>query len=107
MRPGANDRQKYYNIMSLADTAKLAPVLGIDYVVKNLAPSTYSHDRMITSFPSAIQNISSIVLATSKETLQTYFMWKAINELVPTVRAPEIEPLRILGNTLSGRVWPI
>ena len=37
--------------MSLKDTAKLAPAIGIEYVLRELIPSNYTVDRMITQFP--------------------------------------------------------
>jgi endothelin-converting enzyme len=90
--------------MSLNATAALAPILGLDYTIKNLAPSGYPLDKMITSFPDHIKEISDVILSTSKETLQTFLIWSAIGSFVTSVLAPEVEPLRQLQNSLSGRV---
>jgi endothelin-converting enzyme len=90
--------------MSLAETAKVAPVLGLDYVIGNLSPSNFSNARMITAFPDHIKAISEVLVGTSKETLQTYFMWRVIGQFVNTVLAPEVEPLRQLFNKMAGKV---
>jgi len=96
--------QAYYNIISLNETAKLAPPFGLDYIITKMSPPSYSPDRTLTAFPDVITNISKVVMSTSKETLQTYFMWGIVDYFASTVRAAEIEPYRIWSNTLSGRV---
>ena len=90
--------------MSLNDTTKLAPVLGLDYVLKELSPKNVSNDRLITSFPNVIKSMSDILLSTSKETIQSYYIWRVLYWFYPRVRAQEIDPARIFDNTLSGRV---
>jgi len=92
--------------MSLNETAALAPAFGLDYVVTKLSPPSYTPDRLMTSFPDLIRNISNVVMNTSQETLQTYFMWGIVDSYTSTVRAAEIEPYRNWYNALSGRVSP-
>ncbi|TLD25650.1 hypothetical protein PspLS_06072 [Pyricularia sp. CBS 133598] len=97
------DVSKTYNEMSLQDTAKLAPQLGIDKVLKALAPSNYTIDRMITAFPGFLGNVSKILTSAKPETVKGFLQWKVIQSLASAVDAPELKPLTQFNNKLAGR----
>ncbi|KAL8367338.1 hypothetical protein RB595_009031 [Gaeumannomyces hyphopodioides] len=97
------DVNKYYNIMSLEETDKLAPSLGMKHVISTLSPPDFKNDRLLTSFPEFIPKVEAIVNTTSKETIQAYLSWNVVNQFYRYVTAPEIEPLRVFTNELQGR----
>lgn len=90
--------------MALKDSAKLIPELGLDHVVQSLAPSNYTVNRTITSFPEFLQNVSSILSDSPKEAIQGFFVWKVIQNTANLVEAPEVKPYKQFVNTLSGKV---
>lgn len=90
--------------MTLEDTAQLVPQLGLDKVLKSLVPSGYEIDQMITSFPEYFTNVSDIISATSRETVQGFFLWKVIQGSASDVEAPEVKPYKRFMNQLEGQV---
>ena len=89
--------------MSLKDTVKLAPALGIDRVLKGLVPSDYTVESLITQFPDFWMNVSSIIEKTPKDTLQGFFYWKLISASAPYLSAPELTPWTQFQNKLRGK----
>ena len=61
-------------------------------------------DKILFGLPDAIKRISSIYLSTSKETIQTYLMWRVVDDLVLSVVAPGMEPLQKLKLSLVDLV---
>lgn len=90
--------------MSVADTAKLAPQLGLEEVLKALVPSNYTLDTMITAFPGYLTNLSDYLSTAPKDTIQTFLYWKAIQNVANYIEADELKPLKAFNNILSGRV---
>jgi endothelin-converting enzyme len=90
--------------MSLSDASKLAPVIGVDSIIKGLSPAGYSNDRVMASFLPNIQAISKALLSTSKETIQTYLMWRVIDQFSDNVYMPESATLRKLRRRIDGKV---
>jgi endothelin-converting enzyme len=78
--------------------------LGLDKVVKALAPANYTTDTMLLAFPEFLGNVSQIVSETPKSTVQSYLIWNLIVTYSSYVEAPEVEPLNRFNNILSGRV---
>ncbi|CZR58105.1 related to endothelin-converting enzyme 1 [Phialocephala subalpina] len=104
--PDAEDRDdvtKYYNPMSLKEADSLTPQLHLSTIIKSLAPSDYKTDRLIVLSPSYMTNMSDILSGTSKEVLQTYFMWKVIQAYASEIEADELKPYTRFMNTLSGK----
>src|SRR4051794_14688548 len=93
-----------YNPMSLQDTSKLAPQLGLDFILKSLAPMNYTIDRMITSFPGYWSSLAALVAAVPKETVQTYLMWQIIASRANLVEGPEVKPYIQFVGKLQGQV---
>ena len=96
--------KKTYNPMSVANTTKLAPQLGLEEVLKALAPSNYTLDMMITQFPEFLSNVSDYLATVPKDTFQTFLFWKAIQNTESDLEADELKPLKRFYNVLSGRV---
>ncbi|KAL8342656.1 hypothetical protein RB601_004835 [Gaeumannomyces tritici] len=97
------DPGQSYNVMTLQDTTKLAPQLGLEKVLKSLAPTNYTIDRMITSFPPFLSNVSALLSNTPSDTVKGFFQWKAIQGLAQTVDATELKPYNQFMNRLGGK----
>lgn len=97
------DVTKTYNEMSLKDTAKLAPQLGLDKVLKALVPSNYTIDRMLTAYPEFLSNVSQILTDAKSDTIKGFIQWKIIQSLASSVDAPELKPWTQFNNKLGGR----
>ncbi|KAL1883086.1 hypothetical protein VTK73DRAFT_10012 [Phialemonium thermophilum] len=97
------DVTKAYNPMDLTSTADLVPVLGLEYVLKSLAPSDYTMDKLISSFPEFLGNLSDILAVTSNDTIQAFLSWKVIQAASDSVVAPEVKPYIQFMNRLSGK----
>ncbi|KAI2631671.1 peptidase family M13 [Xylaria nigripes] len=105
LTPPPEDRQdvtKYYNIVKVADVGKIAPVLGLDKVIKGLAPADYALDTMLLAFPEFLGNVSQLVSQTPKSTIQSYLIWNTIASYSSYVEAPEVKPVDRFYNVLSG-----
>lgn len=90
--------------MSLKDAAALAPILGLEHVLTSLAPSNYTLDKLIASFPDYFRNVSDILAANSKDTIQAFLSWKVIQSTASSVIAPEVKPYTRFMNQLAGKV---
>jgi len=73
-------------------------------MVKALAPSNYTGDKVVTTFPDVIKNLSSIWAATPAEVVRAQLIYKVISTYSPLVIAPEIEPLNRFLKKLAGKV---
>ncbi|KAF3070925.1 Endothelin-converting enzyme 1 [Daldinia childiae] len=98
-----SDVTKYYNIVKVADTGKIGPAIGLDSIVKALAPQDYTADTMLLAFPEFLGNVSDILSKTSKSTVQSYLVWQLVNQYSSYVEGPEVQPIVRFSNTLSGR----
>ncbi|KAK5631306.1 hypothetical protein RRF57_007020 [Xylaria bambusicola] len=106
LTPPPEDRQdvtKYYNIVSVTDVGKIGPAIGLDKVVKGLAPADYIPEKMLLAFPEFIGNVSQIVSETPKSTIQAYLIWNLILSYSSYVEAVEVEPITRFNNILAGR----
>ena len=96
--------KRYYNIMKPNDTDTIIPLVGFHEVVKALAPASYTPDRVMISFPEILKNITREIENTSKETIQTWFVWTMILSRYGDLRSEDVDPIRIFMNQLEGRV---
>ncbi|KAI1179629.1 peptidase family M13 [Nemania sp. FL0916] len=106
LTPPPEDRQdvtKYYNIVQVTEVGKIGPVLGLDKVVRGLAPVDYVPETMLLAFPEFLGNVSQIVSKSPKSTIQAFLIWNLIASYASYVEAPEIEPITRFNNILAGR----
>ncbi|KAF2660421.1 endothelin-converting enzyme [Lophiostoma macrostomum CBS 122681] len=104
--PDAEDRDdvtQYYNPQSLEEAGQLTPQLGLPNIIKSLASSDVSIDRVIVMTPQYQKDLAENLLTTSKETLQTYFIWKAVQALSSYVESDVIAPYSRFSNILAGK----
>jgi endothelin-converting enzyme len=93
--PNAEDRNdvtKYYNPLSLKDATMLAPEVNLAKIINNLAPADVKTSRVIVKSPQYLRDLSKILSNTSRDILQTYFIWKVIQNYASVVEAEEIKP---------------
>ena len=96
--------QKYYNPMSLTDADSLTPQIHLSEVIDSLAPADFKTTRLIVMSPQYMEDLASILNNTSKEVLQTYFLWKAVQTFSSDIEADAIKPYRRFANELQGKV---
>jgi endothelin-converting enzyme len=90
--------------MSLKDASSLTPQIQLSSIINKLAPSDYTPDRLIIASPSYMKNLTKILSNTSRETLQTYFIWKVVQAFASEIEADEIKPYTRFSNKLQGKV---
>jgi endothelin-converting enzyme len=89
--------------MSLKDADKLTPGIHLSSIIKSLSPSDVKIDRIIIASPSYMGNLTDILAGTSKEVLQTYFIWKVIQSYASVVEADELKPYSRFRNEIQGK----
>lgn len=90
--------------MSLTDADDLTPQIQLPKIIDSLAPSDYKTTRLIVMSPHYMEGLASILNNTSKEVLQTYFRWKAVQAFSSDIEADAIKPYRRFANELQGKV---
>jgi endothelin-converting enzyme len=96
--------QKYYNPMSLTDADSLTPQIQLSKIIDRLTPADFKTSRLIVMSPQYMEGLADILNNTSKEVLQTYFLWKAVQAFSSDVEADAIKPYRRFVNELQGKV---
>lgn len=89
--------------MSLKDADALTPQVHLSTIINSLTPSDYKTDRLIVASPTYMTNLSDILSSTSKEVLQSYFMWKVIQSYASKIDADELKPYSQFVNELQGK----
>lgn len=90
--------------MSLKDAGALVPAVHLAKVIKAFAPTDSKPERIIVASPAYMKNLSDILSATSKEVIQTHFLWKTVQVYAPYLEADEIKPYKQFINDLQGKV---
>lgn len=90
--------------MSLADAELLTPQIRLSKLINNLAPSDFKADRIIVAAPEYMKALENILSNTSKDVLQTYFLWKVIQAFASVIEADAIKPYTRFSNQLQGKV---
>ena len=90
--------------MSLKDADSLTPQIRLASVINALAPSDFETKRLIVMSPNYMRNLSSVLSSSSKEVLQTYFIWKVVQSYASAIEADELKPYRRFANELQGKV---
>jgi len=90
--------------MSLKDANSLTPQIQLANILNKLAPSDYITDRLIIASPTYMKNLTQIISSTSRETLQTYLIWKVVQAFASEIEADEIKPYTRFSNKLQGKV---
>jgi endothelin-converting enzyme len=90
--------------MSLKDADQLTPDIHLSNIIHSLSPSDVKTNRIIVASPSYMKTLTSILAKTSREELQTYFVWKVIQSYASVIEADELKPYSRFRNDLQGKV---
>ena len=90
--------------MSLKDADLLTPQIKLSTIINNLAPSHVQTNRLIITSPEYMKTLATLLSSTSKEVIQTYFIWKVLQSFATLVEAEEIKPYTRFINELQGIV---
>jgi endothelin-converting enzyme len=93
--------------MSLKDADLLTPQIHLSTIINKLAPSDVKVNRLIVMAPPYMSNLSDILSSTSREVLQTYFIWKVVQAYSFVIEADELKPYSRFTNELQGKVNPL
>lgn len=102
-----NSVEKYYNAMALKDAAELTPQIHLSVIINSLAPSDVTTNRVIVASPDYMRNLTRVISETPKEVLQTYFIWKLVQNYASVVEADELKPYSRFSNKLQGKVHDV
>lgn len=90
--------------MSLKDANKLTPSIHLARAINNLAPSDVIVDRLIVNSPEYMKTLTGIISNSTREVIQSYFLWKVIQAHAAEIEADEIKPYSRFVNELQGKV---
>jgi endothelin-converting enzyme len=90
--------------MSLADADQVTPQIHLSTIINTLAPADFRTSRIIVMSPNYMKELANILYNTSKEVLQTYFLWKATQAFASDIEADAIKPYKRFANELQGKV---
>jgi endothelin-converting enzyme len=89
--------------MGLNEAAALAPEVGLDHLINNLAPSGTDIKRVIVTSPSYLKALSDILSDTKEDVVRAYLAWKVIQSFASTIEADELKPYKRFENKLAGK----
>lgn len=90
--------------MSLKEADSLTPQIRLSTIIKELEPADVETDNIIVASPTYQKTLSSVLSSTSKEVLQSYFMWKAIQAFASVTESEALLPYTRFQNELQGKV---
>jgi len=90
--------------MSTEEADSLCPQIDLSGLITTLAAADAEVNRVIVMSPPYMKELSAILLDTSTETLQSYFIWKAVQSLAPYIEADAVRPYKQFSNELQGKV---
>lgn len=73
-------------------------------IIEELEPADVKTNRIIVASPSYQKKLTDILSSTSKEALQSYFMWKVIQAFASVVESDALLPYTKFVNELQGKV---
>ncbi|KAK9468482.1 hypothetical protein V1512DRAFT_259596 [Lipomyces arxii] len=76
--------------------------LDFNHIIKTMTKSTSLPSQIIVSYPQYLTDLTTVLSTTSRETLQTYFLWKAIEVLATHLSDDAAQPVTEFRNRLRG-----
>ncbi|KAK3350253.1 hypothetical protein B0T25DRAFT_262778 [Lasiosphaeria hispida] len=91
------------SVISLKEVIDIVPQLGVDKVIRALAPPTYTPEQIIVPSTQYLANLSALLSETPRDTVQAFLLWTAVVGIQGAVTAPDVlGPYKTLMNKLSG-----
>jgi len=91
-------------MLTLDEAAELLPILGLHKLIPSLIPPGADPNKIKIVYPDVVREIAAIVMETSKETLQVYFMWRALYNFAHDIYSRENNAIRRFYNFINGNV---
>ncbi|KAL9129346.1 MAG: hypothetical protein Q9217_002184 [Psora testacea] len=99
----AEDVTFYYNPLTFEETRTLLPQLSMQHLISSLAPHAPQPPRVIVGSPLYLKTLAWVLKETSAETLQAYFVWKAVQAYAYKVEDNALKPLKRFNNEIQGK----
>jgi endothelin-converting enzyme len=90
--------------MSLKEASDLTPELDLSQLIQGLAPPKVDVKTIIVASPPYMKKLSEIISGAASDTLQNYFIWKAVQSLSTYIEADAVKPYKRFTNELQGKV---
>lgn len=91
--------------MHINEATALAPEIELKALLEAQAPKGTRVERVIVMSPKYLKDLSTILVATPRDVLQAYFVWKAVQSFSSYVEADAVKQYRRFSNELSGKVF--
>jgi endothelin-converting enzyme len=89
--------------MSLKEANDLVPQIKLSKVLNGLVPADFEITRLINMSPSYMKDLKTTLSETSKETIQTYLLWKTIQAYASEIESDVLKPYSRFVNVLQGK----
>ena len=99
----AEDVTFYYNPLTFDEVLSLLPQLPLKQLVSTLAPTAPLPAKIIVGSPHYLETLAQVLRETSAETLQAYFVWKAVQTYAYKIEDDAVKPLKRFNNELQGK----
>ncbi|KAK9239731.1 hypothetical protein V1525DRAFT_16115 [Lipomyces kononenkoae] len=96
------DGSKTYHPYSLTELQKTFGGIDFANVIRSMTGSSTLPPKVIVSYPKFLVDLNTVVASASRETLQTYFLWKAIEVLATHLAESAAQPVTEFRNKLRG-----
>ena len=90
--------------MSPNEADSLVPAVSLSKIINTLSPDGVTADRFIVMAPEYLKKLNELIDETSRDVIQAYFLWKAIQSYASFIEADAITPYKRFSNELQGKV---
>ncbi|KAK9471831.1 uncharacterized protein V1510DRAFT_419133 [Dipodascopsis tothii] len=91
-----------YHPHTVPELQKLFPLLDFATFIDTMTESTHNPEFVLVTYPAYLTNLYATLDDLPRETLQTYFLWKIIEQYAGHVSSDALEPLTAFRNRLRG-----
>ncbi|KAI0996094.1 Neprilysin [Podosphaera aphanis] len=84
-------------------TDRVDVTISLSKIVNSLTPQEFTAQNLIIASPNYMKNLTDILNRSSREIVQTYFIWKCIQSFSLIVEAHELKPYSRFMNELQGK----
>ncbi|KAK9453157.1 hypothetical protein V1511DRAFT_505797 [Dipodascopsis uninucleata] len=96
------DGSKTYNPYTPRQVQEMFGALNIAHLVRSMTGSSELPSTIIVTYPKYLEDLNSVLSSTTRETLQTYFLWKATEVFASHLSESAASPVTEFRNKLRG-----
>ncbi|KAK7205471.1 endothelin-converting enzyme, partial [Myxozyma melibiosi] len=96
------DGSKTYHPFTISDLQKTFTPVEFTYLIQSMTGSPTMPGQVIVTYPQYLIDLNKLIPTVSRETLQTYFMWKAIEVYAGHLSDSVARPVTEFRNALRG-----